>query len=46
LAKNKQNALNKKYHHKKGIGNKTAMPKWDQVEAGMHAAGITPATDG
>ena len=46
-AKNKQNASNKKYHHKLGTGGyKTAMPKWDKPEAGMRAAGITPATDG
>jgi hypothetical protein len=46
-ATNKLNASNKIYHHHLGTGGyRTAMPKWDKAEAEMHAAGMTPATEG
>ena len=45
LAKNKANATKNLYHHKLGTGGyKSAMPKWDQTEAGMLAQGIIPET--
>ena len=45
--KNKKNAQKKKYHHKLGTGGyKSAVPKWEAMEAEMRGRGITPGTDG
>ena len=45
-AKNKINAVKKKYHHKLGTGGyKSAIPKWEKMEADLTASGITPGND-
>ena len=45
--KNKKNAQKKKYHHKLGTGGyKTAVPKWEAIEAYLRKRGITPGTNG
>jgi len=45
-AKNKDNAKKKKYHHHMGTGGyKSAVPKWEAMEADLRARGITPGTD-
>ena len=45
-AKNKINAAKKKYHHKLGTGGyKSAIPKWEKMEADLRARGITPGND-
>ena len=42
---NKINAGKKQYHHRLGTGGyKTAIPKWEALEAGLLAKGITPQT--
>ena len=44
--KNKENSKKKKYHHKLGTdGYKSAVPKWEAMEADLRARGITPGTD-
>lgn len=44
-AKNKANAAKKLYHHTMGPGGyRTALPKFDKLEADLRAQGITPAT--
>lgn len=45
MTKNKANAAKKKYHHHLGSGGySTAMPKWEEMEAGLMERGIVPAT--
>lgn len=45
VAKNKANAAKKQYHHRLGsVGYKKAIPKWDELEAGLIGKGIEPAT--
>ena len=46
-AKNKLNAEKKIYHHRLGPGGyKTAMPKWEAIEADLRSRGIPVGTDG
>jgi hypothetical protein len=46
-AKNKENAKKKIYHHKLGPGGyRTAVPKWQAMEADLKKREITPGTDG
>ena len=44
--KGKINAQKKKYHHKLGTGGyKTAVPKWEAIEADLRKREITPGTN-
>ncbi|BAD52794.1 hypothetical protein [Oryza sativa Japonica Group] len=45
MARNKDNAAKKKYHHHLGSGGySVAMPKWEEMEASLIERGIEPAT--
>nr|AAP52690.2 transposon protein, putative, CACTA, En/Spm sub-class [Oryza sativa Japonica Group] len=45
MAKNKENAAKKKYHHHLGSGGySVAIPKWEEMEASLIERGIEPAT--
>nr|ABB46844.1 transposon protein, putative, CACTA, En/Spm sub-class [Oryza sativa Japonica Group] len=45
MARNKENAAKKKYHHHLGSGGySVAMPKWEEMEARLIERGIEPAT--
>ena len=45
MARNKENAAKKKYHHHLGSGGySVAMPKWEEMEASLIERGIEPAT--
>nr|AAK91330.1 Putative hydroxyproline-rich glycoprotein [Oryza sativa Japonica Group]AAP53159.1 transposon protein, putative, CACTA, En/Spm sub-class [Oryza sativa Japonica Group] len=45
MARNKENAAKKKYHHHLGSGGySVAMPKWEEMEASLIERGNEPAT--
>nr|AAU90141.1 putative hydroxyproline-rich glycoprotein [Oryza sativa Japonica Group] len=45
MARNKDNAAKKKYHHHLGSGGySVAMPNWEEMEASLIERGIKPAT--
>nr|AAT38099.1 unknown protein [Oryza sativa Japonica Group]AAV31395.1 putative hydroxyproline-rich glycoprotein [Oryza sativa Japonica Group] len=45
MARNKENAAKKMYHHHLGSGGySVAMPKWEEMEASLIERGIEPAT--
>ena len=43
--RNRQNARQKQYHHRMGLGGyRSAIPKWQNLEAEITAKGIIPET--